>query len=212
MLLSMTDHDDPTEFWEGRWRSGETPWDHGRFAPPFAEFVEREGAPRGKLLIPGPGSGHDVRYFAQLGAQVVGLDIAPSSLEVARQRNPHPDAEYCLGNILDPEEKWQGRFDWVIEHTCLCALDPDSWPAYARAIPRLLKPGGHYLAIFYRNPHDTVGPPHGIDEATIERLFSPHFTLLRSWVPKSSYSSRSGREELRWYRLKGLPGPRETTP
>ena len=118
-------HQPLAAFWEGRWRSGETPWDHGRAAPPFAEFVEREGAPSGDILIPGPGSGHDVRYFAELGGHVVGLDIAPAAVEAARSRNPHPDAEYHVGNILDPDPKWHGRFDWVVEHTCLCALPPE---------------------------------------------------------------------------------------
>ena len=197
-------HQALSAFWEGRWRSGEIFWDHGRFAPPFAEFVEREGAPAGRILIPGPGSGHDVRYFAQLGARVVGLDIAPTAVEEARKRNPHPDAEYHVGNILDPDPCWLGRFDWVIEHTCLCALPPDNWDAYAAAIPRLLKPDGHFLAIFYRNPHDDEGPPFRIDEPTIDRLFSPNFNLLRSWVPGRSYESRAGREELRWYRLRGV--------
>ena len=169
-------HQALTAFWEGRWKSGETFWDHGRYAPPFEEFVEREGAPAGRILIPGPGSGHDVRYFAQLGAKVVGLDIAPTAIEEAMRRNPHPDADYQLGNILDPEPRWFGQFDWVIEHTCLCALPPENWDAYAA----------------------------GIDAATIDRLFSPNFSLLRSWVPDKSYASREGREELRWYRLHGV--------
>jgi SAM-dependent methyltransferase len=196
-----TPSQNPYEFWEGRWKSGHTPWDHGRFAPPFGEFVDREGAPRGTVLIPGPGSGHDVRYFAEMGATVTGLDISPSAIAAASERNPHPDATYLQGNILDPAPELFGRFDWVIEHTCLCALDPVEWPRYAAAIPKLLVPGGHYLALFYRNPHDPDGPPHGIDAATIDRLFGASFTLLKSWVPGRSYASRAGREEMRWYKL-----------
>jgi methyl halide transferase len=192
-------------FWEGRWKSGHIPWDHGRFAPPFAEFVEREGAPAGEVLIPGPGSGHDVRYFAELGARVTGLDIAPTAVAQARARNPHPDAEYRVGDILDPAPGLLGRFDWVIEHTCLCALPPFHWPAYAAAIPRLLRPGGHFLAIFYRDPHDDAGPPFRIDAETIDQLFGQQMDLLKSWVPRQSYASRAGREELRWYRLAPAP-------
>jgi len=188
-------------FWEGRWQSGNTPWDHGRHAPPFAEFVQNEGVPTGKILIPGAGSGHDVRFFAELGAHVTGLDIAPSAIEVAQARNPSSRARYMLGDILDPATELHGQFDWVIEHTCLCAMEPKFWPAYAEAIPRLLRPGGHFLALFYRNPHDDEGPPFGIDEATIRSLFEPRFTLLRAGVPKQAYESRAGREELRLYQL-----------
>jgi SAM-dependent methyltransferase len=187
-------------FWEGRWKSGQTPWDHGRFAPPWEEFVEREGAPAGRMLIPGPGSGHDVRYFAELGAQVTGLDISASAVAAARARNPHPDADYRVGNFLDPDPALHGRFDWVVEHTCLCAIDPVHWPAYARAVRTVLRPGGYFLALFYRNPHDDTGPPHRIDAHTIDALFGRDFIPLKSWIPSKSYDSRRGREELRWYR------------
>ena len=193
-------------FWEGRWRAGQTPWDHGRFAPPFSEFVEREGAPGGRVLIPGPGSGHDVRYFAELGAEVTGMDIAPSAVAAARERNPHPDAVYLQGDILDPDPALARSFDWVIEHTCLCALEPAHWPAYAESVDQLLRAGGHYLALFYRNPHDDEGPPHRIEAATIDALFGSRFTLLKSWIPERSYASREGREELRWYRKPVVKG------
>lgn len=189
------------KFWEGRWSEGHTPWDHGRSAPPFMEFVEKCGAPAGNVIIPGSGSGHDVRYFAELGAHVVGLDLSPTSIDVAHRLNSHPQAKYRTGNILDPDSKWHNRFDWVIEHTCLCALQPEHWKAYAKSVRKLLKKNGYYLAIFYRDPEDDDGPPFGIDEDVIEKLFAKHFTLINAWVPEKSYRSRIGREELRWYRL-----------
>lgn len=196
-------HDPLYKFWEGRWKDGETPWDHGRPAPPFAEFVEKFGAPAGQVIIPGAGSGHDVRFFAELDAHVVGLDISPTSIDVAHRLNSHPLAKYRLGNILDPEEKWHGRFDWVIEHTCLCALEPEHWPAYIEGVRKLLKPGGYYLGLLYRNPVYEEGPPFGINDEMVETLFSEDFQLLKAWVPEKSYESRFEREELRWYRFTG---------
>jgi hypothetical protein len=186
-------------FWESRWRSGDTPWDHGQPAPPFVEFVRREGAPVGRVLIPGPGSGHDVRFFAEQGASVTGLDIAPSAVEHARRVNPHARATYQVGDVLDPAPDLIGAFDWVIEHTCLCALPPRCRTAYARAIPRYLRPGGHYLGIFYRTPHSPDGPPFGIGAEEIDDLFGDLFVLRQAMVPTMAYPSREGREELRWY-------------
>lgn len=188
------------DFWEARWQSGDTPWDHGEPAPPFVEFVEDEGAPCGTIVIPGPGSGHDVRFFAEKGATVMGLDISPSAIEQARRRNPHPNADYRLGDVLQPEPGLRARFDWVIEHTCLCALPPRLRAAYARAIPQYLVPGGQFLAIFYRTPHSPDGPPFGISGDEIDQLFGEAFTLIRAWEPRRAYPSRVGREEVRWYR------------
>jgi SAM-dependent methyltransferase len=196
-------HESIHTFWEKRWKKGDTPWDHGSHAPPFEEFVQRVGAPAGKVLIPGPGSGHDVQYFAELGATVTGLDIAPSALKVAKRKNPHPRAKYKLGNILDPDPKLGKQFDWVIEHTCLCALEPVHWPQYAKSIRRLLKPGGYYLALFYRDPDDEEGPPFRIEEEDIGALFTKGFTQLQAWMPSKAYESRFGREELRWFKRNG---------
>lgn len=187
-------------FWEQRWQSGDTPWDHGAPAPPFVEFVEQEGPPAGPILVPGAGSGHDVRFFAVSGASVTGLDISPSAIEHARRHNAHPNAEYRLGDVLHPEPGLTGRYAWVIEHTCLCALPPRLRPAYARAIPRYLVPGGQFLAIFYRTPHSPDGPPFGISGDEIDQLFGEAFRLVRAWEPQRAYPSRVGREEVRWYR------------
>lgn len=187
------------EFWEGRWQAGETYWDHGRAAPPFREFIERKELPTGKVLIPGCGSGHDVRALAEMGVEVTGMDIAPTALEVASRDNAHDRATYVLGNILEPEPQHHGAYDWVLEHTCLCALPPNLWQSYSEGIRKVLKPGGHYLAIFYRNPHDDGGPPFRIEEEQILELFGDGFTVIDRWVPGQSYESREGREEIWWF-------------
>jgi len=200
---SENSHSKLYSFWEGRWSDGHTPWDHGHPAPPFQEFVEQFGAPGGNVILPGAGSGHDVRFFAELGAHVVGMDISPSSVDVAHRLNSHPRAKYRVGNILDPDIRWHGHFDWVIEHTCLCALEPEHWKAYMKGVRNLLKKNGYYLGLLYRNPVYEEGPPFGIDEKGIEELFGKHFDLIKAWVPRKSYPSRFEREELRWYRLRG---------
>ena len=188
-------------FWEERWESGERFWDHGRVAPPFEEFVKRHGALSGEVLIPGPGSGHDVRYLASLGARVTGLDVSASAVSIAEKENPHPNATYRVGDFLHPEAVLLGRYDWVVEHTCLCSMNYGLWENYAASVSKVLKPGGHFLAIFYRNPASEEGPPFGIDAESIEGLFGKRFELLESWVPNKSYASRAGREEVRWYKL-----------
>lgn len=187
-------------FWEGRWRSGETPWDHGEAAPPFREFVEKWGAPSGKLLLPGAGRGHDARYFAEAGAEVTALDIAPTALREAERANGHERICWEQGDILESGSRWQGVFDWVAEHTCLCAMDPLYWDQYAGSVRQVLRAGGWFVGIFYVNPHDDEGPPHRIEASRIDALFGDGFVLEASFVPQRAYPSRLGREEVRLYR------------
>ena len=66
-----------------------------------------------------------------------------------------------------------------------------------------MKKDGYLLALLYRDPVYDEGPPFGIDEEMLNSLFNKHFDLIKAWVPEKSYQSRHGREEIRWYRLKG---------
>jgi SAM-dependent methyltransferase len=188
------------EFWEARWQSGETRWDHGRPSPPLVQYVEGHAPPAGKVLVPGAGGGHDAHYLAQYGALVTALDISPTALKRARQAYPHPGIRYVEGDLLQPDSDWAGSFDWIVEHTCLCALPPEKWPAYAASVHRLLRPGGHYLAVFYRRPHSKEGPPFGIHEDQILDLFGNSLKEELSLAPRLAYGSRFGREELRLFR------------
>jgi hypothetical protein len=56
--------------WEERWRSKDTPWEKGYAAPPLTEYLEEGGEElrnARRVLVPGCGSGHDVRELARHG-------------------------------------------------------------------------------------------------------------------------------------------------
>ena len=50
--------------WEERYESGDTPWEKGAPAPPLLEWLDSRGSIRGDVLVPGCGSGYDVRAIA----------------------------------------------------------------------------------------------------------------------------------------------------
>lgn len=186
---------DPVD-WEARYRAGDTPWDEGYAAPALTEFLSRHPV-RGEVLVPGSGPGHDVRSLASQSAgeaRVTGLDLSPTAVVLAKTF-PNTGGEiYEEGNLFDPPPSWKGRFDWVVEHTCFCAIPPARRADYVKGISFLLKPGGHYLAIFYLNPAATEGPPHGVTKNEISSLFDEHLSLLEEWIPHAYFEGREGRE------------------
>jgi methyl halide transferase len=95
-------------------------------------------------------------------------------------------------------------FDWIFEHTLFCAIDPSERGLYVEAVLRWIKPGGQYLAVNYLIP-DKDGPPFGTTRDELWRRFSPHFDLLREWVPRS-YPNRTGLELMLWWRRKRAGG------
>jgi SAM-dependent methyltransferase len=184
--------------WEQQYRDGNTPWDKGEASPGLVEFLERTPL-NGEILVPGCGSGRDVRAIAARGNNsVVGLDLAPTAITLAQAQPPVGNERYQLGDLFQSPVSWQNRFDWVVEHTCFCALDPHLRPQYVEAVARTLKPGGYLLAVFFLNPDiEGEGPPFGIAIPELDRLFASDFVLVQDWTPQRSYPRRVGRERMR---------------
>lgn len=151
------------------------------------------------MLVPGCGSGHDVRALARGGADVWGLDLAPSAVAKA-ERFPRAGSEsYHEGDWLNLKSDFEACFDWVVEHTCFCALDPSLRTAYVESVGKALRPGGTFLGVFYLRPRAENGPPFGVTESELDAYFR-RFELKEKWTPTAAYPGREGREEMRVYR------------
>ena len=190
--------------WNKAYAEEDTPWDKGYAAPPLVEFLQKHRI-SGRVLVPGCGTGHDVRALAAQGAEVLGLDIAPGAIAKAEAFPLAGTESYELGDFLYPAVKHHGAYDWVFEHTCLCALDPEERQAYITAVKKALRPGGNYLVVFFREVEDYTGeePPHPISRSESDTLLGEDFLLQESFVPQQTYPSRPiGAEEVCWYRRK----------
>lgn len=190
------------EYWEQRYQRGDTRWDKGAPAPGLLDFLQAHPAlPRGTVLVPGCGTGHDVVAWARAGFDVVGLDFAPSAVARARQRLAEAGlsgAIWCGDFLRDPPVR---TFDWVFEHTLYCAIAPADRALYLEAVLRWLAPAGQLLAIHYLIPDTGPEPPFGTTRQEILERFGPHFELVADWVPRS-YPNRVGRERMFWWRRK----------
>ena len=184
---------DPVD-WEARYLAGETPWDKGYAAPPLTAFLAHHPI-RGAVLVPGCGPGHDVRALASHGGcEVTGLDLSETALSIARSLPPAGKERYVEGDLFRLPAAWDAHFDWVFEHTCFCAIPPARRADYVEAISRVLKPGGHFLAIFFLTPGVEQGPPHGATREEIAGLFDPDFELIEEWIPDEVFPGREGGE------------------
>lgn len=180
--------------WETRYQTGDTPWEKGTPAPPLLEWLGRHEI-HGRVLVPGCGSGHDVRALARAGAAPVGIDIAPSAIQRADAHTRAGTERYEVADLFALPGHLIGAFDWIFEHTCFCAIDPARRADYVAGVVSALKPHGRLLAIFYLDPdHDEDGPPHRVAHEEIERLFGGHFETITAYVPELAYPGREGRE------------------
>lgn len=146
------------------------------------------------MLVPGCGSGYEVRHFAERGHDVLGIDFSDAAVEAARR---------VLGPFAGRVEKRDffaldaAAFDLVYERTFLCALPRRRWPEWAAKIPALVRPGGMLAGFFYIDDNER-GPPFGISGARLHELLDGHFALAED-VPVPAAESvpvLAGRE--RW--------------
>jgi methyl halide transferase len=187
--------------WEARYQTHDMPWEKGEASPGLVDFLATHAElPRGPVLVPGCGTGHDARAWAAADFAVTGCDLAPSAIRLAQEKTAAAgwSAHFILGDFLADDAP--GPFDWIFEHTLFCAIDPARRDDYVRAVVRRLNAGGHFLAVHYLIP-DTDGPPFGTTRAELMDRFSPRFELQAEWVPRS-YPNRTGLELMLWWRRK----------
>ena len=194
----------PTD-WDAHYRAGDLPWDKGAAAPPLLEWLANPAHRlSGEVLVPGCGLGHDVRAIAaDKEARVCGLDYAPAAVARASALPRASGESYVEADLFDLPPGLRGRFDWVFEHTCFCAIDPARRPDYVRAVAGALRPGGELLAVFYLDPWGKGepappggGPPFAVGRAELTALFEDRFECLEESVPNRAYPGREGRELL----------------
>lgn len=185
------------EDWDGRWRDESTPWEMGHATPPLVSAVaEGLAGPPGRALVPGCGTGHEVRMLAAAGFDAVGLDIAPLAIERARRvaREEGSTARFVVGNLLALPAELTGM-DVVVEHCCFCALDPSLRDAYVDAVADALRPGGRLLGLFFVFEAEE-GPPFGASEEELRHRFGRRFRIEFTRRPTDSHPRRADRDLL----------------
>jgi len=163
------------EFWDTRFRDGVTPWDAGR-APRKLEIWLRDKKSPQKVLIPGCGTGYEVRLFAEHGHDVLAIDFSDAAIEAAQRE---------LGSLSGLVKKadffglQDGPFDLVYERAFLCALPRAVWPRWASRVAELVRPGGELAGFFYIDDNPR-GPPFGVSRERLNELRGKAFEVTEN--------------------------------
>lgn len=162
------------DFWDARFRGGVTPWDAGGVPTKLAAWLDAHPGPL-RVLIPGCGSGYEVRTFHAHGHEVLAIDFSDAAIEAAQR---------ALGALAPLVRKadffsFEGErppFDLVYERAFLCALPRREWLAWAKRIAELVCTGGRLAGFFYIDDNER-GPPFGIAPAALAELLEARFGL-----------------------------------
>ncbi len=184
--------DEPV-FWDERYRTGKTPWDFGTIPEGLRNFLVQEKE-RGRVLIPGCGSGYEVEAFCRAGWDVLGVDFSEAAVTRARKLLGQYSSCVIQANFFDPAVI-SNSYDVIYECTFLCALPPQRWQSCVQRILELLRPSGRWLGFFFYG-QEADSPPYPLSPEWAKKLLSGNFRAIEDLPVRDSLPLFAGRE--RW--------------
>ena len=193
----MNDVNQP-EFWQTAYESGLPRWDLGEATPPFVRLANSGAYAPDSLMVLGAGRGHDARMFAQHGFAVTAVDFADSAIQAMQTLDdPQHPVSVVQSDFFALGADFNGRFQYVLDYTSFCAIEPSRRPEYAQLVQRFLRPHGVLITLAFPIGKRSGGPPFVVQPDNVIALFEQfNFQLRHREMPFDSVPSRKGIEEL----------------
>lgn len=123
-------------------------------------------------LVIGCGLGDDAEALSQKGYSVNAFDISPSAIAWCRQRFPDSTVNYQVDDLLNLDQDWLGKFDFIFECRTIQALPLEMRSEVINAIAPLLSSKG-ILMVMTRlrdNEDPPSGPPWPLSEGELRQF------------------------------------------
>jgi SAM-dependent methyltransferase len=185
------------DFWNLRYAARFAPWD-AQGVPRELQAFAATLPPRTRVLVPGCGSAWDVRFLADSGCDVLGIDFSAEAVTAAHAiLGPHA-ARVREADVFAPIT--EAPFDIVYERAFLCALPRRLWTSWGARMAELVGSGGTLAGYFFIEPAAAEhGPPYAlVDDAELRALLEPAFVRIDEAPASASIAVFAGRE--RWQR------------
>jgi SAM-dependent methyltransferase len=150
------------------------PWDLGGIPPSLVAFLTRSRTPA-RVLVPGCGSGYEVRAFHEAGHDVTAIEFSAAAVARAREVLGPLGDRVIQGNFFK-HDFGENRYELVYERGFLCSLPIGRWPDYASRMANLLAPGGKLAGLFLYG-QEPEPPPYPLTEQSAASLLGPFFQL-----------------------------------
>ena len=153
------------EYWDSRYRDEAMLWGDrpSATAHQALRLFRREGAR--SVLVPGSGYGRNTRLFSASGLDVVGVEISPVAVDLAKRHDP--STRFHSGSILDAEISG-APFDAIYCFNLLHLFRRDDRLLVIRRFRDLLRDGGTVFLTVFSEAEPTFGKGREVEENTFE--------------------------------------------
>jgi SAM-dependent methyltransferase len=154
--------------WDASYTGDPAPWDIGEPQPAIVRLAAG-GAFTGAVLDAGCGTGENALHVAAAGLRVLGSDVAPTAIAIAREKATDRgiDAEFVVADALHLDQLGR-EFDTVLDCGLFHSFDSHERPEYVSSLASVTGHGAivHVLCFSDVGP-DPIGPhPVRQDELT----------------------------------------------
>jgi len=177
------------EYWLNRWIENRTGFHLADVNPLLERFWPGIAASRaGRVLVPLCGKSRDLRWLAERGHDVTGVELSALAAKSFYNEQGIPFTEsieppftvfrgdqitYYVGDVFDFTVGNAARFDFLYDRAALIALPPKMRSAYVRQLEGLLTPAAQGLMISLEYDTSAMeGPPFSVPEDEVTRLFT----------------------------------------
>lgn len=173
-------------FWEDQWATGRIGFHQGRPHVLLTEFVDKLDGKK-RILVPLCGKAVDLRYLAERGHEVVGIELVRDAIDaffaeqkiVATEVTVGPfrgltggGITLLAGDFLEATREALGAFDGLYDRAALVALPLAMRKAYVERCLSLLEKDARLLLITFDYDATRMdGPPFPIEDADVRALY-----------------------------------------
>lgn len=158
--------------WEASYLDGPAPWDVGHAQPAVVRVAEAGGF-RGPVLDAGCGTGENSLHIAASGLPVLGVDLAPTALALARAKAAARgvQAEFTHADARRLE-RLRRSFRSVLDCGLFHTFDDEERPPYVASLAAVTEPGGTLYVLCFSDEGPDPGP-HPVSREAVTAAFDP---------------------------------------
>ena len=181
-------------YWNNRYISSQTGWDLAGVSPAIKRWFNQQKNKKLKILVPGAGLGHEVKYGFDHGFRnIYYMDFASKASETfLKKNNTFPKSQILTGDFFKFESKI--KFDVIIEQTFFCAQHPNKRMDYVNKTHDLLRNQGILIGLLFNIDFESEGPPYGGRMEEYRDIFTQKFTFNAFELCNYSVKPRKGYE------------------
>lgn len=182
-------------FWNERWINHETAWDIQTVSPPLKNYIDTITNKNAAILIPGCGNAYETQYLLDKGFTNITL------IDISAQLCQHIIGQFeeyigkQLTVICGDFFNHNGKYDYILEQTFFCALNPMLRNNYVNHMHQLLNTNGILAGVLFNITFPNIDlPPFGGNKEEYQSLFENKFQIKHLEVCYNSIQPRKDNE------------------